>query len=82
MLIRKKIEYLGIESPDTKAQIDVEIFGLKHAIKIAEEMISRLEQVMAIVELQKESVNAGLQKESRGEDKETEKKEGDGEDNQ
>ena len=82
MLIRKKIEYLGIESPDTKAQIDVEIFGLKHAIKIAEEMISRLEQVMAIVELQKESVNAGLQKESRGEDKKTEKKEGDGEDNQ
>lgn len=56
MLIKKKLEYLGIDNPDTISQINVEIFGLKQVIKVAEEMISRLEQAVAIVELNNERV--------------------------
>jgi hypothetical protein len=54
MIVNKYISYPGIENPNTPSQVKVEIYGLKNVIKIAEELISRLEQVLAIVELKKE----------------------------
>jgi len=55
MLVKKKMEYLGIEKPDTPAQVRVEIAGLKQLIKSAEEQICRLEQAMALVVLEHEN---------------------------
>jgi hypothetical protein len=55
MLEKRNIEYLGIDSPKTKQELLVEILGLRNAIKTAEEKISRIEQAIAIAELQKES---------------------------
>jgi hypothetical protein len=76
MLIKKTISYLGIDSPNTSKQIRVEICGLKQAVKTAEELISRLDQALAIAELQEEEIsNAELQKDSKREDKESGKKE-------
>lgn len=50
----KTIQYLGIETPSTLAEINVEISGLKHAISQAEEIICRLNQALALVELENE----------------------------
>lgn len=53
-IIKKNLIYAGIEKPATATEIQVEILGLKNAIKQAEEMISRYEQVFAIQMLQNE----------------------------
>lgn len=50
-IVKKYIVYPGIENPVTPAQVRVEICGLRNAIKIAEELTSRLEQVLAIVDM-------------------------------
>jgi hypothetical protein len=52
-IVKKYIVYPGIENPVTPAQVKVEICGLKNAIKIAEELVSRLEQVLTIVDMKK-----------------------------
>lgn len=52
-MTKKQITYLGISTPSTPQEIAVEITGLKTAIKTAEELISRLEQALAIAELAK-----------------------------
>lgn len=76
MLVKKTISYLGINNPNTSKQIQVEICGLKQIIKTSEELISRLEQALAIAELQKEEIlDAGLQKDSKREDKKSGKEE-------
>jgi hypothetical protein len=76
MLVKKTISYLGVDNPNTSKQIQVEICGLKQAVKTAEELISRLDQALAIAELQEEEMsNAGLQKDGEGEDKESGKEE-------
>jgi hypothetical protein len=51
----KHIEYLGIETPETEIEIQVEITGLKHAISQAEELICRLEQALMIAKLEDSS---------------------------
>lgn len=51
MIIKKAISYAGIDTPKTVEEIKVEMLGLKNAIKIAEELISRYEQVFAIMEM-------------------------------
>lgn len=53
-IIKKYITYAGIENPETIAELKVELLGLKNSIKIAEELISRYEQVFAIMEMTKE----------------------------
>lgn len=72
MLVKKNIEYLGVKEPNTYKQVKVEIAGLKHAIKIAEELIYRLEQALTIVELKQEEIQNV--KTSSEKDTETEKK--------
>ena len=73
MLIKKQIEYLGIESPSTPGQVRVEMAGLRQAIKVAEELVCRLEQALAIAELkQEEYADAKLQKAVPGGDSNTE----------
>jgi len=52
-IVKKYIVYPGIENPVTPAQVKVEVCGLKNAIKIAEELVSRLEQVLTIVDMRK-----------------------------
>jgi len=76
MLVKKKIEYLGINSPNTPAQVRVEVAGLKQAIKVAEELICRLEQAVAIAALNNEENHAERQKTSKTEGTETKKIEG------
>jgi len=65
MIVKKYITYLGIEKPSTPAQVNMEISGLKHAIRVAEEMIASLEQSLAIVDLRQEemTLNEKTQKE-------------------
>jgi hypothetical protein len=53
--IFKKLDYLGVETLDTPAKIKVEIAGLNHAISQAKEMICRLEQSLALLELSLET---------------------------
>ena len=53
----KTMQYIGIEDPSTFAEINVEITGLKHIISQAEEHICRLNQALAMVELEKEGQN-------------------------
>jgi hypothetical protein len=65
MIIKKNIVYLGIEKPSSPARVRLEISGLKHAIKTAEEMIARLEQAMAIMDLKREDVLDGMAQEKR-----------------
>lgn len=61
-LAKKKIEYLGIEQPSTMEEIRVEICGLKHAIKTAEELVARLEQSVALYSLEKTKHDASQEK--------------------
>jgi hypothetical protein len=62
-IVKKYIVYPGIEEPITPAQVKVEICGLKNAIKIAEELVSRLEQVLTIVDMkQAETIHEQRQK--------------------
>jgi len=53
----KTMQYLGIVEPSTLAEIKVEIVGLRHVISQAEEMICRLNQALALVELENEGQN-------------------------
>lgn len=53
-LAKKHIIYAGVENPISASEIKVEILGLKNAVKQAEEMISRYEQVFAISMLKNE----------------------------
>ncbi len=50
-LVRKRIEYAGIEHPSTPEELLVEILGLRNAAKQAEELISRFEQALEIARL-------------------------------
>ena len=58
MITKKYIAYIGINNPETITQIKVEISGLKHAVAVAKELITDLEQAIAIAELQKEETDA------------------------
>lgn len=51
MIVKKYVTYAGIEKPETVAELKVEMLGLKNVIAIAKELISRYEQVFAIMEL-------------------------------
>ena len=53
----KEIKYLGVNSPNSIQEINVEITGLEHVISQANELICRLKQALAIVELTKEEKN-------------------------
>jgi hypothetical protein len=77
MIVRKHIVYPGIEKPGTLTELKVEMFGLKNAIKIAEELISRYEQVVAIMELKQEEMSNASQAKSTVETQESEGAEGD-----
>lgn len=57
-IINKGISYPGIKDPRTIQEIKVEIYGLKNAIKIAEELISRYEQVLVMIDLEREASHA------------------------
>lgn len=53
-LTAKTIEYTGAKKMEMPADARLEIAGLRNAIKQAEEMISRWEQVLLIAEIGKE----------------------------
>lgn len=58
-IVKKHIIYAGISDPKNSDELRVEILGLRNAIKQAEELISRYEQVFAVSELKnKEMQNA------------------------
>lgn len=65
-VIKKHIVYPGVEKPSTLAEIKVEICGLTNAIKIAEELISRYKQVLAIMNMRQEALQYALQEKSSG----------------
>jgi len=75
MIVRKHIVYPGIAEPKTLAELKVEMFGLKNAIKIAEELISRYEQVLAIMELKQEEMCNASQTQNFAETQESEGRE-------
>lgn len=54
MCVMKEIKYLGIPKPTSIQEINVEIAGLEHLISQANEMICRLKQALALVELEKD----------------------------
>lgn len=68
-VVKKGISYPGIEEPKTITEIRVEIYGLKNVIKIAEEQISRYEQVLALIDLEKEAAQHASQAESTSQTK-------------
>ena len=57
MIIKKHITYAGVERPETVAEIKVEVLGLRNLIAIANELISRYEQVFAIMALTKDELD-------------------------
>jgi hypothetical protein len=77
MIVKKSIVYLGMDGrPSNPAQVRLEISGLKHAVTIAKEMIARLEQSMAIMDLKREEMLDGKAQEKGADtkvDSETEK---------
>ena len=75
-LVRKQVEYLGIDSPDSPLQIKVELAGLRHAIKTIEEKIARYEQSLAIVNMELGESNGKLQEKGGDEKADTPSKEG------
>jgi len=79
-VIKKHIVYAGINDPQTVNELKVEICGLKNLIKIAEELISRYEQVLSIINLTAEeefyaSQTSGARETEKSEDGNREKKE-------
>lgn len=71
MLKKKTIQYLGVQDPQTMAEIEVEMAGLDNVIKQAEEQITRLRQAIAVFKLEssqqtKENLG-GLSQKSRTE---------------
>lgn len=82
-IIKKSIQYLGTEEkPGTPNQVKVEIAGLKHLIKIVEEMICRYEQALAIMEMKKEEMLDDSRAESIRAEEKTEQKQKDESGNQ
>jgi len=79
MIVKKHIAYAGIEKPQTVAELKVELLGLKNVIKIAEELISRYEQVFAIMELKQEELSKGIQTSDIDDNKKDDKLNGYGE---
>lgn len=65
-IVKKQIVYVGIEDPNSPIELKVEIAGLKNLIKIAEELISRHEQVLTIIDLKSEAISAFTKKEDNG----------------
>jgi hypothetical protein len=63
MLKEKAIIYLGVSEPNTLAEIEVEITGLEHAVKQAEEQIARYRQSVAVFKLKAMEQTDGLQEE-------------------
>jgi len=61
-IVKKYIVYPGIENPVTPAQVKVEICGLRNAIAIAQELVSRLEQVLTIVDMKQAEIANEQQK--------------------
>jgi len=57
-LVRKNIEYTGSLNLRTKAEIHIEMAGLRNAIKQAEELLSRCEQILIIAEVKQEEADA------------------------
>jgi len=55
MITKKYITYAGIEAPKTLKELQIEILGLKNSIAIANELISRYEQVIAIVNFEEKT---------------------------
>jgi sulfur relay (sulfurtransferase) complex TusBCD TusD component (DsrE family) len=72
-VIKKHITFAGIEKPETVHELKVEIYGLKNAIKIAEELISRHEQVLSIIFLEQEAGLYASQEKSISEDEKSER---------
>jgi len=50
-IVAKTIEYAGIVEPRSPGELEIEIYGLKNAIRQAEELISRHEQAIALARL-------------------------------
>lgn len=50
-LTLKTIEYTGATNPEIPGDAQIEIAGLRNAIKQAEELISRWEQVLVITKI-------------------------------
>jgi hypothetical protein len=67
-ITKKTIQYLGVSgTPTTMGEVRVEIAGLRHVVKVAEEMICRLEQAVAIMEMKREEMlNDRLQAKGTG----------------
>lgn len=57
-LVRKHIEYTGSLNLQTKAEVHIEMAGLRNAIRQAEELISRCEQILIIAEVKQEEADA------------------------
>lgn len=74
MIVKKHIAYLGIEKPSSPAQVKMEISGLKHAVKVAEEMIASLEQSLAIVNLRQEEITLNEKTQKEGTDSQADTK--------
>jgi len=58
MVLKKNIAYIGIKEPATVEEVNVEICGLKTVIMTAQEMIARLEQAVALMEMDKKKKQA------------------------
>lgn len=69
MIVKKYVTYAGIEKPETVSELKVEILGLRNVIKIAEELISRYEQVFSIMELTREGLLNATQTDGSNENK-------------
>ncbi len=66
-MVTKYIAYLGIENPVTVAEVKVEICGLRNAVKMAEELASRLEQSLAIADMKRtEMIHEQQQRQQEG----------------
>jgi hypothetical protein len=67
-LIKKTVEYLGINGPETIEELQVEIAGLEHLISMAGELICRHKQSLALVNLELKGAENELQNTSKKED--------------
>jgi hypothetical protein len=50
-LVPKHIEYAGVMDPGSPEELEIEIYGLRNAIRQAEELMSRHEQAIALARL-------------------------------
>jgi len=63
-LTRKHIEYTGSLNLRTRAEILIEMAGLRNAIKQAEELLSRCEQILIIAKVKQEESDGQGQEET------------------